>query len=72
MQSLERFNVLVNYWWHASADDQALPSSALDCLLHGAPTIVNAHGAIAELPDSVVIALPEDLLHADGGFSARY
>ena len=34
-------------------------AAVLDCLLHGAPTIVNAHGAIAELPDSVVIALPD-------------
>jgi hypothetical protein len=34
VQSLERFNVLVNYWWRASVDGQALPPSALDCLLH--------------------------------------
>jgi len=34
VQSLERFNVLVNYWWHASVEGRALPSSALDCLLH--------------------------------------
>ena len=53
VQSLERFNVLVNYWWHASVDNQALPSSALDCLLHGvlslralAPEQRRAWGAI--------------------------
>ncbi|MES2297866.1 MAG: glycosyltransferase [Pseudomonadota bacterium] len=34
-------------------------ASVLDCLLHGAPTIINAHGAAATLPDEVLIKLPD-------------
>lgn len=33
--------------------------AVLDSLLHGLPTIVNAHGTSAELPDTTVLKLPE-------------
>jgi hypothetical protein len=35
VESLESFNVLVNYWWHDSAGDGASADSAFDALLHG-------------------------------------
>jgi hypothetical protein len=35
VESLESFNMLVNYWWHDNADDVALADSAFDALLHG-------------------------------------
>jgi hypothetical protein len=35
VESLESFNVLVNYWWHDSHGDAALADSAFDALLHG-------------------------------------
>jgi hypothetical protein len=35
VESLESFNVLVNYWWHDSKGDAALADSAFDALLHG-------------------------------------
>ncbi len=35
VESLERFNVLVNYWWHDRVGDGALADSAFDVLLHG-------------------------------------
>jgi hypothetical protein len=35
VESLEPFNVLVNYWWHGAAGDGALADSAFDALLHG-------------------------------------
>ncbi len=34
-------------------------AAVLDCLLHGLPTIVNAHGANIELPDDVLIKLDD-------------
>ncbi len=34
VQSLESFNMLVNYWWMRSAPGHATPPSALDGLLH--------------------------------------
>lgn len=34
-------------------------ASVLDCLLHGVPTIINAHGAAASLPDEVLLKLPD-------------
>jgi hypothetical protein len=34
VQSLEPFNVLVNYWWHGVASEQPLGNSGFDCLLH--------------------------------------
>jgi hypothetical protein len=35
VESLDSFNVLVNYWWHDLAGDGALADSAFDALLHG-------------------------------------
>ncbi|HXA36485.1 MAG TPA: cupin-like domain-containing protein [Steroidobacteraceae bacterium] len=35
VESLESFNMLVNYWWHDLAGDGALADSAFDALLHG-------------------------------------
>jgi Cupin-like domain len=35
VESLESFNVLVNYWWHDLTGDAALADSAFDALLHG-------------------------------------
>jgi hypothetical protein len=35
VESLEPFNVLVNYWWHDQAGDGALADSAFEALLHG-------------------------------------
>ncbi|HEY1312625.1 MAG TPA: cupin-like domain-containing protein, partial [Steroidobacteraceae bacterium] len=35
VESLEPFNLLVNYWWHDLAGDGALADSAFDALLHG-------------------------------------
>jgi glycosyltransferase involved in cell wall biosynthesis len=34
-------------------------ASVLDCLLHGAATVVNAHGANAALPDDILVKLPD-------------
>ncbi|MFZ6846090.1 glycosyltransferase [Undibacterium sp. RuTC16W] len=34
-------------------------ASVLDCLLHGLPTIVNAHGSTAELPDDVLLKIDD-------------
>lgn len=35
VESLEPFNVLVNYWWHDSQGDGTLADSAFEALLHG-------------------------------------
>jgi len=35
VESLESFNVLVNYWWHDKAEDLARADSGFDALLHG-------------------------------------
>jgi hypothetical protein len=35
VESLEPFNVLVNYWWHDPLGADALADSAFDALLHG-------------------------------------
>jgi hypothetical protein len=35
VESLESFNVLVNYWWHDNAEDVARADSGFDALLHG-------------------------------------
>ncbi|HSZ10306.1 MAG TPA: cupin-like domain-containing protein [Steroidobacteraceae bacterium] len=35
VESLEAFNVLVNYWWHDPQGDYAQADSAFDALLHG-------------------------------------
>lgn len=42
-------------------------ASVLDCLLHGVPTIINAHGAAATLPDEVLVKLPD--LFDDGALT---
>jgi len=39
VESLEPFNVLVNYWWHDSAGEEVGADSAFDALLHGILTI---------------------------------
>ncbi|MGZ5201023.1 MAG: glycosyltransferase [Telluria sp.] len=44
-------------------------AAVLDCLLYGVPTIVNAHGSTASMPDDLLIKLPdqftgEQLVHA--------
>ncbi|MBB6245213.1 glycosyltransferase [Rhodanobacter sp. A1T4] len=42
------------------ADTRGETSGAvLDCLAHGIPTIVNAHGAVTELPHDVLLVLPD-------------
>jgi glycosyltransferase involved in cell wall biosynthesis len=57
-------------------------ASILDCLLHGLPTIINAHGAAADLPEQVLVKLPDGFrdaaladalgaLHADPAERAR-
>ena len=33
----------------------------LDCLNYGLPTIINTHGSMEEIPDNVVVQLPDDL-----------
>jgi glycosyltransferase involved in cell wall biosynthesis len=40
-------------------------AAVLDCLLYGIPTIVNAHGANAELPDELLLKLPDAFAGAD-------
>lgn len=35
-------------------------AAALDCLNYGLPTVVNANGSMAELPDSITWKLPEE------------
>jgi len=41
VQSLDAFNVLVNYWWHAAGNASATGESAFDCLMHGIVNIRN-------------------------------
>jgi glycosyltransferase involved in cell wall biosynthesis len=33
--------------------------AALDCIAYGIPTLVNAHGSLAELPQGVVVRIPD-------------
>ncbi len=40
-------------------------ASILDCLLYGVPTIINAHGAAADLPDDVLVMLDDEFDTAD-------
>jgi glycosyltransferase involved in cell wall biosynthesis len=35
-------------------------ASVLDCLLYGVPTIVNAHGSTASMPDELLVKLPDE------------
>jgi hypothetical protein len=39
VHSLERFNVLMNWWWLAPAAGHAAPPFALDALMHAAATL---------------------------------
>jgi hypothetical protein len=57
VESLESFNVLVNYWWHDVVGDGALADSAFDALLHGLLSIR---------------ALPPATRRAWGAFFERY
>ena len=41
VESRDAFNVLVNYWWHASAGTQHPAGPAFDCLMHGILSIRN-------------------------------
>lgn len=40
-------------------------AAVLDCMNHGLPTIVNANGSMAELPDDAVIKLPDNFEDKD-------
>ncbi|MFL6671682.1 MAG: glycosyltransferase [Massilia sp.] len=57
-------------------------AAVLDCLLYGAPTIVNAHGSTASIPDELLLKLPDAFttqelaaaltrLHGDAGLRAQ-
>ncbi len=35
-------------------------AAVLDCLLYGLPTVVNAHGSSASLPDTLLLKLPDE------------
>jgi glycosyltransferase involved in cell wall biosynthesis len=39
-------------------------AAVLDCMNHGLPTIVNANGSMADLPDTAVLKLPDDFFDA--------
>jgi glycosyltransferase involved in cell wall biosynthesis len=39
-------------------------AAIMDCLAYGVPTIVNANGSAAELPDSVLLKLPDEFTPA--------
>jgi hypothetical protein len=39
VESLDAFNVLINYWWHHAAGDGATADSAFDALLHAIMSI---------------------------------
>jgi glycosyltransferase involved in cell wall biosynthesis len=58
-------------------------AAILDCLSNGLPTVVNAHGSVAELPEDVVIKLPDEFedcqlvsiferLYRDADYRRRY
>jgi hypothetical protein len=57
VESLESFNVLVNYWWHEVVGDAALADSGFDALLHG---ILSIRG------------LPQETRRAWGAFFEQY
>ncbi|CAN7710745.1 glycosyltransferase [Pseudoduganella sp. LjRoot289] len=42
-------------------------AAILDCLLYGAPTVINAHGAAVDLPDEVLLKLPDQFTVAELG-----
>lgn len=39
--------------------------AVLDCLAYGLPTVVNAHGSMAEIPSDVVMMIPDDFSRRD-------
>lgn len=39
--------------------------TVLDCLAHGIPTIVNAHGSSADLPDNILLKLKDEFSQAE-------
>lgn len=39
--------------------------TVLDCMAHALPTIANAHGSLAELPDDCVVMLPDEFADAE-------
>ena len=43
-------------------------AAIFDCLLHGVPLLINAHGSAAELPDDAVLKLPDNF--ANGALRA--
>lgn len=45
--------------------------AVFDCLAAGTPVIVNAHGALGELPDDTVLQIPEDFEQEDLCFALR-
>jgi len=57
VESLEPFNVLVNYWWHDLVGDGSLADSAFEALLHAILSIR---------------ALPSATRHAWGAFFEQY
>jgi glycosyltransferase involved in cell wall biosynthesis len=40
-------------------------ASVLDCLAHGLPTIANANGWVAELPDETLLRIPDEFSQAE-------
>jgi glycosyltransferase involved in cell wall biosynthesis len=40
-------------------------ASAFDCLVHGVPLIVNAHGSMTEFPERTVLAIPDEFTDAE-------
>jgi glycosyltransferase involved in cell wall biosynthesis len=58
---LQATDIAVQLRSHTRGETSA---SVLDCLLHGVPTVINAHGANTELPADVVVLLADDE-HAD-------
>ncbi len=40
-------------------------AAVLDCMSYGLPTIINAHAAMAELPSTAVLKLPDDFSDAE-------
>ena len=48
--------------------------AVLDCLASARPTIINAHAGLAELPDHVLVKLPDDFTDAElsGAFERLY
>jgi hypothetical protein len=83
VESLESFNVLVNYWWHDSQGDGALADSAFDALLHGIlgiralpPATRRAWAAFFEQyvfgdDDDVIAHIPEQRRGILGALSAE-